>query len=75
LEVVSLTFSVSTGAASASKSTRHLWNVFPWWFPRRHRLRVLRGCERFRIHVSPLEVVSLMISHSAAMIFSLNISE
>ena len=28
----SLTFSRSTGAASMSISTRHLWKVFKWWF-------------------------------------------
>jgi len=33
----SLTFSKSTGAASTSESTRHLWKVFRWWFLSRQR--------------------------------------
>jgi len=68
LEVVSLTFSELTGAASASESTRHLWKVFRWWFSSRQRL-CFRGlflspqwCELFRIYASPLEGVSVMIS-------------
>jgi len=34
----SLTISKSTGAGRADESKRHLWNVFRWWFPSRHRL-------------------------------------
>jgi hypothetical protein len=53
LEIVSLMFSKSTGAARASESTRHLCKVFQWLFPSRHRRRfrwlfwVNRGCKRF----------------------------
>jgi len=35
----SLNFSESTGDASESKSMRHLWKVFRWWFFCQHRLR------------------------------------
>jgi hypothetical protein len=34
----SLTFSESTGAASAFELSRHLWKVFLWWFLSRQRL-------------------------------------
>jgi hypothetical protein len=35
---ISLPFSESTRTVSASKSTRHLWKMFRWWFSSRHRL-------------------------------------
>ena len=38
-------------------------------------LLVKRGCERFWIHASPLEAVSVMISEAASTLFSLNISK
>jgi len=66
----SLTFSKSTGDASASISTRHLWKLFRWRFASQHRLRfrwlfwVNRGRQLFRIHASPLKGVSVMISES-----------
>jgi len=105
-DAVFVDFSESTGAASASESTRHLWKVFRWWFPSQLRLRfrwlflskqglralpnqsvtfgrffgddfpvgfdsvfvdffwVKRGWQLFRIHASPLKVVSVMISES-----------
>jgi len=113
----SLTFSESTGAASTSESTPYLSKVFRWWFLSRQRLNfrwlfvsqqglwaltnpqvifrisfvddfrdcnglvfinffyVNRGWARWRIHASPLEVVSLMISQSPPTPFSLTFSE
>jgi hypothetical protein len=38
-------------------------------------IKVNRGCERFRIHASPLEDVWVMISESAATKFALIFSE
>jgi hypothetical protein len=38
-------------------------------------IQVNRGCERFRIHASPLEDVWVMISESAATKFALTFSE
>ena len=34
----SLTFSKPTGVGRFDKSTRHLWKLFRWRFPNRHRL-------------------------------------
>ena len=71
LKVVSLTFSESTRAENASKSTRHLWNVFWWRFPAGTESVLVdffwdkRGCGLFWIHASPLKGVSVMISEAA----------
>jgi len=92
LEVFSLTFSESTGVASANESTRHLWKRFCWRFRSLQRLtfclhllnqkwlcaltnpgvncrkcfvddfKVNRGFDRFQIHASLLEAVSVTIS-------------
>jgi len=65
-----LLFSKSKGAASASESTCHLWKLFRWWFLSLQRLSFRwlfvshRGFERWWIHASPLEVVSLTFSES-----------
>ena len=113
----SLTFSKSTGAASTSESTHHLWKVFRWLFLSQQRLTfrwlfvsqqglwaltnprvtfgisfvddfedgsgsifidfsyVNRGWACWRIHASPLEVVSLTIPQSASTQFSWTFSE
>jgi hypothetical protein len=113
----SLTVSKSTGVGRANESTRHIWKLFRWWFPSRHRLSfrwpflsqqglralmnphltfgrflgdyfwvgndpifvdylwVNRGCGRWRIHTSPSESVSLMISETVVAQFSLTFSK
>jgi len=60
LEIVSLTFSKSTGVVSSSETTDYLSKVFQWRFPvSTHSVfvdffRVKGGCERFQIFASPL---------------------
>ena len=79
-KVVSLTFSESKGAGGSSESTRHLLKVFQWWFLRRQQpsfcyFWIKKGFVLLRIQASPMEGVPLMISESAPTPFSLTFSK
>jgi len=70
-----------TGAASTSKYTRYLGRFFDNDLPVSTDFIfvdffwVNRGCERFRIHVSPFKVVSVMIFQPVQTPFSLTFSD
>jgi len=77
----SLTISDSIGAKCANESMSHMWKQFRWLFWVGSDSVFLdnfwanKGCVRWRIHVSALEAISVMIFKSATTQFFSTISD